>query len=261
MIRRLPLALLALPFLVAVARADEVPDLDKLAAQAAKSLVLVEYTFKNENGSAEQYGQGIVLNKEGVILVSGVFIPETVPHEWVTRLKVRVPGQHFEAVPATFLGRTSNHALAFLKANALIEAEPLDMSKTAPIKLGQTVYAVGIEPKSGNYAITAAVNHIKTIFCTTHEIARTEVFGLTRSNSPVFDAATGGIAGLTFPALGTNIMLRVGENNTPVEIKDEDQPGYFITINDVKASFDEIPTKPFQVKRPWVGVEGDLRRG
>src|SRR5579872_4740904 len=109
-----PAFLAVLLLLLSAARADDTSDLSAIAPQVAKSLVLVEYTFKNENTSQEQFGQGIVLNKDGVIIVSGALIPETVPQAWVTHLKIRVPGQHFETVPATFLGRTANRLFSFI---------------------------------------------------------------------------------------------------------------------------------------------------
>jgi S1-C subfamily serine protease len=250
MIRRLSIALLTLPLLAAAARAEETPDLAALAPQVAKSLVLVEYTFKNENGSQEEFGQGIVLNKEGTVLISGSFIPEAIPPAWIMRLKIRVPAQHFQTVPAMFLGRTQDRLFAFIKAEKPLAAEPLDLTKTAPTKLGQTVYSVGIQPKEGAYENCAAINHVKAVFHTSHSMAATETYGLTRVNSPVFDAATNALVGITFAA----------------PRRDEEQPGFFITAEDIKASVTEIPTKPFHLKRSWLGAEGlsgvdeDLRK-
>src|SRR4051812_6968455 len=71
------------------ARADT--DMDAKAKAAVKSLVIVDFTLKNENSSREDSGQGIILNKEGVILISGSLISEQLPKEWVTEIKVRVP--------------------------------------------------------------------------------------------------------------------------------------------------------------------------
>ena len=85
-------------------------DIDAKAQSTVKSLVIVDFTLKNENSSREDSGQGILLNRDGVILIAGALISESLPKEWVTEIKVRLPGKNFESVPATFLGRTRNRA-------------------------------------------------------------------------------------------------------------------------------------------------------
>src|SRR5271154_6217708 len=89
-------------------------DISAKAAEVTKSLVAVEYTARNENVSREENGQGILIDKSGVILVSGSFISEIIPKEWIKDLKVRLPLKDFTSVPATFLGRTQDRLFAFL---------------------------------------------------------------------------------------------------------------------------------------------------
>ena len=88
------------------ARADGV-DIDAKAKSAAQSLVIVDFTLRNENTSRQGSGQGIVLNKDGVDLISDSLISESLPKEWITDIKVRLPGKNFEPTPAKFLGRTA----------------------------------------------------------------------------------------------------------------------------------------------------------
>ena len=94
-----------------VARAEV--DIDAKAKDTAKSLVIVDFTLRNENTSREGSGQGIVMSKDGIILVSDSLISESLPKEWITDIKVRLPGKNFEPTPATFLGRTRNRLFAY----------------------------------------------------------------------------------------------------------------------------------------------------
>src|SRR3954469_4071213 len=90
---------------------------DAKAKAVAQSLVIVDFTLRNENISREDSGQGILLSSDGVVLISGSLISESLPKEWVTEIKVRLPGKNFEAVPAKMLGRTRNRLFAYLKTD------------------------------------------------------------------------------------------------------------------------------------------------
>src|SRR4051812_29128825 len=76
------------------ARAEGI-GLDAKAREVAKSLVIVDFTVRNELQSREDSGQGILLSKEGVVLISGGLISEAWPKEWLTEIKVRLPGKNF----------------------------------------------------------------------------------------------------------------------------------------------------------------------
>jgi hypothetical protein len=80
----------------AQSRADGV-EIDKVAEKARKSLVVVEYTYRSENVSHEEVGQGIVLNKDGVILIAGSMIPESLPRDYIKDIKIRSAGDKFKA--------------------------------------------------------------------------------------------------------------------------------------------------------------------
>src|ERR1700743_197067 len=97
-------------------------DISAKAAEVTKSLVSVEYTARNENISREESGQGILIHKDGIILVSGSLFSESIPQEWVKDLKVRLPLKNFTSVSATLLGRTRDRLFAFLKTEKPIDA-------------------------------------------------------------------------------------------------------------------------------------------
>src|SRR5262249_55532529 len=132
------------------ARGDAV-DIDARAKEAAKSIVIVDFTLRNENSSREDSGQGILLNKEGVVLIAGGLISETLPKEWTPEIKVRQPDKNFEAVPARMLGRTRNRLFAYLKTEKPLDAAPFAWTSTKDVALGQPVFSVALSSKDLGY--------------------------------------------------------------------------------------------------------------
>ncbi|MCL2645739.1 MAG: PDZ domain-containing protein [Phycisphaerales bacterium] len=257
--RKLPLSLLAVPLLVAAtaARADTV-DLDAKARDIAKSLAIVEFTLQDENQSSEGSGQGIVISKDGVILISGELISENTPKDWVKEIKIRLPSKNFaNPIPATFLGRTRNGLFAFLKANEPIDAPVFTPPSDMPTpKLGEEIFAVGLMGKGGSYAPSVGVSRVKTILRLRRSAACAGSFNLTCANSPVFDAQTGAFLGIT---LGNNwndgMYMTDGTSFKRVYLRDEEQGNSFYLAEDVARLFKNIPTKPFKLDRPWLGAD------
>jgi serine protease Do len=220
-----------------------------------KSLVVVEFTLRNENSSREDAGQGIVLSKEGVILISGSLINEAYPKEWIHDIKIRLPGKNFESVPAKMLGRTRNRLFAYLKADKPIDAAPFDPSTMADPKLGQTVFSIAMLSKAGGYQTYIGRSEVRALLELTHTLASTASFGLTKGTSPVFDATSGNFVGITVPAMGESMVLRDGGGSRRVEIADEDQSSAFLPTAEVAPFLKDLPTQPFDLRRAWLAVD------
>ncbi len=230
------------------ALANVVPavDVDAQARETAKSLVLVEYTLRNENISREESGQGIVVSKDGVVLISGGLIPEALPKEYVKDLKIRLPGKNFTTVPAKLLGRTQNRLFAFVKAEKPIEAEVFKVPATGAPALGETVFSAGILGKGSGYSPYAGVTTNKAVLELTYTVVVTQTGGLTRANSPVFDRQTGNLVGITLSGFG-------GAR----QVEGEDEQGTtYLPYDEVKDVFQDVPTQPFETRRPWAAVDG-----
>jgi serine protease Do len=250
------LAAAAMLACVAASPAFAAVDMDAQAKTAAKSLVIVDYTLRNENSSAENSGQGIVLSKDGVILIAGRLISENLPKEWITEIKVRVPGKNFESVPAKLLGRTRNRLFAYLKTEAPIDATPFSMGDTKELSLGQEVFGVAISKSASGYTTYIGKSDLRAIVELTHTIGNTASFGLTRGNSPVYDAATGAFVGLTIPAVGESMMISDGNGaGSRIELLDDEQSSVFLPVTEVKDAVTNIPTEPFEIRRSWLAVD------
>jgi len=237
------------------ARADAV-DVDKLSTETAKSLVLVEYTYRNENASREESGQGIVLSKDGVVLISGGLIPESAPKDYIKGIKIRLPGKPVGTIPAEFLGRTVDRIFAYVKAEKPLNVPPLNIGQTGPVKLGQQVMSVALLGKGGGFEPYVGVSTIKAVMHMTHDMAITQTFGLTRATSPVFDVTTGALVGVTYPATPEALTMIINNQMAAVQIRDDEQSRAFLPWEEVQNAVKDIPTKAFDARRPWMGLDG-----
>jgi serine protease Do len=242
-------------------------DLDAKAAEVVKSMVVVEYTLRNENASQEQTGLGLVIGKGGVILIAGSLFPENLPHEWVRDVKVRLPGKNFSSVPAKLLGRTRDRLFAFLKTNDPIDAPIFDPGEMADATLGEQVFSPSMAGKTGGYETMIGVSRVKASLHLTHTVMGTDSFGLTRGTAPVFDLDSGKVVGISMPSAGDSMVLRDAGGARRVELIDEDQTSLFLPREEVADIFKNIPTEPFDAKRSWLavdevtGLEEDVREG
>lgn len=237
-----------------------------------KSLVFVEYTIRNDNNSREEVGQGIVLSKDGVVIIPGALIPESLPREWMKDLKIRTLGRLYPAVPARFLGRTANRMFAYVQvepakdaapatspatqAVAAFDTPPLDLSDATTTEIGREVVAVARYDKTGGYEPYVGISKIRAVLHFTHEAMLGQSFGFTKANSPVFDTATGKLVGITLPPIPETMLLSMGDKGSSrIMLKDEEQSGLFLPWSEVKEAFTNVPHEPFEARRPWIGID------
>ncbi len=236
-------------------------DIGKLVDKTLPSLVLVEYTAHNENLSREEVMQGIVASKDGVVIIPGAMLPESLPKEWIKDLKIRLPGKQFTTVPATILGRTADRSFVYVKAREPINAPPLDIASLGETTLGQSVVSVAISPKQNGYEPYLGFGQVESQLHLSHTLASVESFGLTRANSPVFDRQTGALVGITYPALPeqftATIQTSMAQPSTArILLKNDDKSSLFLPLEEFKDAFAHVPDKEFVSHRPWIGVDG-----
>jgi len=234
----------------------EAPDVAALADKARKSLVLVEYTLRNVNVSRDESGQGIVVSKDGVVVIAGSCLPEALPKEWTKDLKVRLPSKRFTTVPATLLGRTPDRLFAYVKTSEPIDVPPLDIAQTADLRMGQQVFATALLGKAGGYEAYTGYSRIRAVMHVSHTLGIVQLFGLTRANSPVYDLDTGNLVGLTFPPISETVTLTMDASTMRVQLKDEDQSAAILPWEEIKDVLTNVPNKPFESPRPWLGLDG-----
>ena len=260
MIRPFSPARLALASLLLIAPLSALParaqvDIDAKAREVAQSMVIVDFTVRNENNAREDSGQGILMNNDGVVLISGNLIDERYPKEWIADIKVRLPGKNFDSVPAKFLGRTRNRLFAYIKTEKPVEGTPFKPGENKDVKLGEPVFSVSISSQSGGYTTYVGKTEVRAVLELSHTLENTASFGLTRGNSPVYDCNTGAFVGLTLPSVGEAMILRDGGGARRVELTDEDQSSAFLPCSEVNAALTDIPSEPFDIRRAWLAID------
>lgn len=233
------------------------PNMATEIAQISKSLVVVDYTAENElHKTRKVSGQGILLTKDGVVLISGSMLPDELPLAYVHHLVIRLPRGTLRKIPAEFLGRTADGSFSYIKALKPLNLPPFPVTDGGTPTLGERVFSVGLLSKKLGYAPYVGISRVKAKVTLIHTVCDTETFGLTCANSPVLDFRTGRLVGITFPSQGTAVELSIGGHAAPVNINDPQQDPLFITYSDIKAALTNVPEKRFHVQRPWLGVVG-----
>ncbi len=255
-LHRVPaLVSLSAGILTACVTASAAPKVAKLVPEIARSIVVVQYTAENEFHKTNKVsGQGVVLNKKGVVLVSSDLIPQDIPLDYIHHLKIRIVHGDMPKISAQYLGRTVDGLFCYVRALKPLAATPLQFSAAAKPYLAERVFSVGRLGKDQAYGAFVGVNRIKAMIPLVHTLIATDSFGLTDANSPVFDYRTGKFIGLTVPNPGDGMILTLLGRSVPVTLRDNQQVGMFIGYNSFKQDLTDIPTKRFVAKIPWFGT-------
>ncbi len=230
-------------------------DLTQVAANVAKSLVYVQYTAENEfHKTRKANGQGVLLTKSGVVLVSQELFPIELPSYYIKTITIRLPRGSYAKIPATFLGRSANNLFAYVKADKPLNATPLTIGDTGNPTLGEKVYSVALLSKEEGYQPFVGISHVKAVITLIHKLAITNPFSLTRSTSPVYDYHTGKLVGFTGMDPGQALDIALAGHVLPVLLQDPEQGKAFLAWSDIATAFKNVPEKPFITKRPWLGA-------
>ena len=237
------------------ASASAPPSVAKRIPEIARSLVVVQYTAENEFHKTNKLsGQGVVLNKKGVVLVSSDLIPQDIPLDYIRHLKIRIALGDMPKIPAEYLGRTVDGLFCYVRALKPLDATPLRISSTSKPYLAERVFSVGRLGKDQAYGAFVGVNRIKAMIPLVHTLIATDSFGLTDANSPVFDYRTGKFVGMTVPNPGDGMIMTLLGRSVPVTLRDNQQVGMFIAYDSFKQDLTDVPTKRFVAKIPWFGT-------
>jgi len=254
-LRVLAMTCVSAGFMATRASASAAPSVAERVPEIARSLVVVQYTAENEFHKTNKLsGQGVVLNKKGVVLVSSDLIPQDIPLDYIRHLKIRIAQGDMPKIPAEYLGRTVDGLFCYVRALKPLDATPLRISSTSKAYLAERVFSVGRLGKDQAYGAFVGVNRIKAMIPLVHTLIATDSFGLTDANSPVFDYRTGKFVGMTVPNPGDGMILTLLGRSVPVTLRDNQQVGMFIAYDSFKQDLINVPTKRFVAKIPWLGT-------
>ncbi len=221
----------------------------------AKSLVWVKYTAENEfKKSTKLRAQGIILNKQGVVMVTSALFPAGLPLSYFHHLKIKLPFGRMKTVPAKYLGRSPDGVMCYVKALKPLHLPPLKIDHPVEVRLGERVYSIGRLNKNLAYKPYIGINRVKILLRQVRWEAGVEVFGLTDATSPVYVLHNGDFAGITIPSTGDAVELSILGHSGPVNISDPLQTGIFLPWDSVENYIKDAPLHRTPVQTPWLGT-------
>lgn len=244
--------MLAVMIFSAVVRADADADMaKKLYDEVTPSLVAVQYQFKGETINREIVGPGIVVSSDGLVMTPLALFNLVLPDEQLQDFKIIIPSltKDAEEVEAVFVGRDERTNTAFLRAKDKRDWKPLKF-EAIDTQVGQTVYSVGLLPKSAAYKSYLMQGNVAAHL--RGEVPQVLVSpGLTASGSPVFNAEGKAIG---FINQGPSILLNMGENPELDMASVNNPPKFFTPASDFMQSLNDPPTAGEPQKLPWIGI-------
>ena len=219
---------------------------------AAGALVTVQYTWNFELGPREIKVPGVVVGKDGLVLVTATAFDDRVPEAQIKDVKVLVPRKGAEplSLDAIFQGRDDRAHVAFVKVDAKHDWAPLKFVAD-PVGVGDKVYSVGLMDRGGGslpYLIEANV-------AATTEGERTTVIAdgnLADFGSPVFDAA-GRPVGLVDPPTMKSSPQQSEDGQAAAEVQQAGPPT-FTEAADFVGAIAKPPTPSMPSTIPWFGT-------
>lgn len=228
----------------------------KALAEAAPSLVVVQFTWASEVRKVELSAAGIVVNKDGLVLASLRAFSPQFPDDQLNDFKIIIPRKDAddEEIDAEFVGRDERYGFAYVKAKAKHDWQPLKF-EAADLKVGDDLFSVGMLPKGGGYEPYLAEATVSAKL--RGSVPQILTMGpLTAAQSPVFDAK-GKAIGLVLGMPDQSPYLSMGQNELDDRLQlipIEQPPHFFVPASDFLPSLADPPKAGEPMKLTFMGV-------
>jgi S1-C subfamily serine protease len=254
------------------AEAPAATAVQQLYDRVSPSLVAVKFTFVGETFRRDLIVPGIVVNDQGLVMIPLAAVSEQIPDEQLKDFKIIVPRTDVddEEVDAEFQGRDERCQMAFVKA------KPADTDKTkytwtpvkfeaAPCNIGDTVYTIGMEPKSGNYHTTFAPSVVSANLRGPVKMVLVAGGGMTSPHAPVFNS-DGKAIGVVMTMPPATFWLDDESKNVQEEeqqrvMRELATNRYFLPASEFMIGLESPPTPEHPVPLAWTGLPEQLLSG
>jgi serine protease Do len=229
-------------------------------AEAAKTLVFVEYYIQREVDRQTAEGVGLVISDDGLVICLQNTFPEWVPPDWFKDVQVYPANNPLgEGIPATYLGQDWVNGWHYLRIDDMETAAPYLKSITAydsgQAEIGETVWGVCMTPGDLDYIAYYREGKLSTVqplpldtAFVTDEVAV--------PGGPVFldDGRFAGWAGRSLPM---ERDMWIGSEFFRANIRNPDETHMYLLAEPFLADLSKrIPETPLYHERPWIGIAG-----
>jgi S1-C subfamily serine protease len=218
-------------------------------AKASPAFVAVQYVWEREDRRQELTVAGIAISPD-TVMVPVYAVPELIPDVQLKDFKIIVPkvDADHEELDATLLGRDDRYNVAYIKLKDSSKKLPATLSfSDKPPKVGQTVYSVGMLPKSAGYRTFLERGMVSVL--QRGELRSIEVSGgLASGGGVVFDEA-GDAIGIVQPTPRT-VFFEANQNGQREDAR------FFLPSSEFLPSLQNIPADGKYGPYPFSGIMG-----
>ncbi|WP_221028860.1 PDZ domain-containing protein [Actomonas aquatica] len=238
------------------------PSLADMMEERLASTVAVQFTIEHEMDRTVNYAYGLVIDREGTIILESGAISERATPEQLVDFRVHRPD-----APTTVYSKAEYLGQDAFTSWHFIRVEPEGRSGLRPItdflppegqvipEVAEQVWGIGLRKKDEDYRPYFLSDRISMIteLPQMTAIALGDVAGRCL---PVFNMA-GEFVGVGVSGFGESRVIysqrRRGEMSVMVN---PDETGAFRLASEVLLAVDRVPTNPYGRPMPWFGVDG-----
>lgn len=257
----IPSLLVVALFLIApLARGGVDPELArKLYERVSPSLVAVQFVWETELGRRELVGAGIIVDADGLVMMSIAVTDLRIPDEQMKDFKVIVPrfDKDPEELEAVFLGRDERTNLAFVKTTEPQKWQPITFEDVS-YQVGEPVLSVGLLPKDAGYKTYLMQADIAAQL--RGEIPQVMVGGeLAAVGSPVLNVKGQAIGFVNYQS-EQSPFLNMNDPRSPLGSVTS-PPIFFVPTRDFIDGIKSPPIAGEPIKYPWIGIPQQAMTG
>jgi S1-C subfamily serine protease len=247
----------------------------KIYQAASKSMVAVKYTYNGETQQQDLIVPGLVVGADGLVMISMAAVPIQLPDEQMVKFKIIIPhlDRDNEEIDAEFQGRDQRCSVAFVKAKI---APPTTAPATGPAKeqtpppvwtpikfteekpaIGDTVYSVGMLPRSGGYHTFLAKSLVASFLRGPVKQVMVSGGSLATAGAPVFNAdgqAIGIVNDSSIRELFLDDTVRDPEMAQMASMSQMTVHHTYIPTSEFAAALANPPTPQHPVPMAWSGL-------
>ncbi len=225
-----------------------------LAETARNAMGVLRCTLEDELGSRAVGGLAVCIKADpGAVFMTSALDPRVQP-QYYKDFVIEVPGLEGKTVKAELMGIDEETNLTFVRTTEPHDWSVVRFARQADLAIGQQVYSAGLLPRDAGGQTYVGMGNIASIMRVPQQLAYVTGGWLTASGSPVFDdqgRAIGLVGGERY------LPYRIILNNRAemVNMRCEQQTGYFLAVDEFGHVFANIPVSPDQARRvPWIGI-------
>lgn len=254
--RTVSLFFLSFFYVINIGAAELDRDFERMFQERLKSVVIVEFFVETETDRRPISVNGIVVDDDGLIQLQENAIPNWIPVDQLKEFKALRPGE-IKGVDAEFLGQDrvrSWYYVRVLDDDFKKSLVPVTEYPLADLKIGTSVWGIGIAPKSMDYTPFFMRSEVATIqsmpdhisFCTTD---------VSSPGSLAFNL-DGDFAGWGMNPLNFERVLTIEGRRFNGKVSKVDETSAFLVAKGLISLFGAIPDSPLENDWVWNGMVG-----